>query len=88
LTKWLQKVILYLTKVRFRIKEAAKMYLVRFVRQDTQPEEEYFYHKRSAAMEHFHLFRNDDSGLYNRIEVLELMERHSDPEQLIDRLQF
>ena len=64
------------------------MYLVRFVRQDTQPEEEYFYHKRSAAMEHFHLFRNDDSGLYKRIEVLELMERHSDPEQLIDRLQF
>ena len=64
------------------------MYLVRFVRQDTQPEEEYFYHKRSAAMEHFHLFRNDDSGLYNRIEVLELMDGCSDPEQLIDKLQF
>ena len=64
------------------------MYLVRFIRQDTQPEEEYFYHKRSAAMEHFHLFRNDDSGLYSRIEVLELMDGCSDPEQLIDRLSF
>ena len=62
------------------------MFLVRFIRQDPQPVEEYFYQSRAAAMEHFHLFKNDDSGLYRRIDLLDLKEEDLDQEQLIDSI--
>lgn len=47
-----------------------KRYLVRFVRKDGQPDEIYDYAHRSDAEYHFGLFRNDDSGLYDRIELV------------------
>lgn len=47
-----------------------KRYLVRFVRKDGQPDEIYDYAHRSDAEYHFGLFRNDDSGLYVRIEFI------------------
>lgn len=46
------------------------MYLVRFVRRDRQPDEEYFYNNRQDADHHLNLFRDDDSDLYCRIELL------------------
>ena len=43
------------------------MYIVRFVRKDGQPNEEYYYHSARDAIEHFRLFENDDSCLYEEI---------------------
>ena len=47
-------------------------YLVRFVRKDRQPNEEYYYRDLAGAEYHFSLFLEDDSGLYERIELVEL----------------
>lgn len=47
-----------------------KRYLVRFVRSDGQPDEIYSYAHRSDAEYHFGLFRDDDSELYDRIELI------------------
>ena len=50
-----------------------KRYLVRFVRRDGQPDEIYdyaHYAHRSDAEYHFGLFRDDDSELYDRIELI------------------
>ena len=47
-----------------------KRYLVRFVRRDGQPDEIYNYAHRSDAEYHFGLFRDDDSELYDRIELI------------------
>jgi len=44
-------------------------YIVRFVRADRGPDEEYYYHREQAAIDHYNLFLDDDSGLYNRIEI-------------------
>ena len=44
-------------------------YIVRFIRRDGRPDEEYFYNAAEDAMWHFGLFADDDSGLYTRIEV-------------------
>ncbi len=49
------------------------MYIVRFVRVDSNPDEEYQYHNESAAMYHFSLFEDDDSGLYSLIEVVNIL---------------
>ena len=46
------------------------MYIVRFIRRDGQPDEEYFYNFKPDAENHLNLFRDDDSELYKRIEVL------------------
>nr|WP_304100998.1 hypothetical protein [Mitsuokella multacida] len=43
---------------------------MRFVRKDGQPDEVDDYAHRSDAEYHFGLFRNDDSGLYDRIEFI------------------
>ena len=45
------------------------MYIVRFVRQDGKPDEEYYYRSLEDAEYHFHLFDADDSGLYRRISI-------------------
>lgn len=45
-------------------------YIVQFIRKDKQPIEEYIYPDREDAERHFNLFRNDDSGLYSKIELL------------------
>ena len=49
------------------------MYIVRFVRVDSNPDEEYQYHNESAAMYHFSLFEDDDSGLYSLIDVVNIL---------------
>lgn len=51
------------------------MYIVRFVRWDGQPNEEYYYYHLEDAAFHFGLFKEDDSGLYTRIELLEICDK-------------
>lgn len=48
------------------------MYIVRFVRADRQPCEEYQYLNKNDAMYHFSLFEEDDSCLYSSIEVVKI----------------
>ena len=45
-------------------------YIVRFVRNDSKPDEEYFYNRLEDAKYHFSLFEQDDSKIYTRIELL------------------
>lgn len=47
-----------------------KRYLVRSIRKDGKSDEVYIYAYRAEAEYHFGLFRNDDSGLYDRIELI------------------
>ena len=47
------------------------MYLVRFLRKDGKPIEEYCYTELKDAREHFELFREDDSDLYESIQMIE-----------------
>ena len=44
-----------------------RMYIVRFVRKDGKPDEEYYYQELADAKEHFRLFEKDDSNLYTSI---------------------
>lgn len=46
-----------------------KEYTVHFIRADEQPEEIYYYHTLEEAKWHLHLFDEDDSELYQKIEV-------------------
>ena len=46
-------------------------YIVRFIRKYDKPVEEFFYHTYEEAFVHLALFRNDDSGLYRRIEIVQ-----------------
>ncbi len=46
------------------------MLIVRFVRNDGKPSEEYYYQHLNDALYHIHLFKEDDSGLYDRIELI------------------
>lgn len=45
------------------------MYVVRFVRSDGRPNEEYWYRCLEDAEYHVSLFKDDESGLYLRIEI-------------------
>ena len=45
-------------------------YFVRCIRKDNQSDEYYHYWHKDEAEYHFKLFRNDYSGLYERIELL------------------
>jgi len=47
-----------------------KKYIVRFIRADKAPTEEYFYASRADADKHLDTFRDDDSGLYRFIAIL------------------
>ena len=49
-----------------------KDYVVRFIRVDGKPDEEYYYNTYAEAYAHKDLFDNDDSGLYESIDVEEL----------------
>jgi len=49
------------------------MYIVRFVRVDGCPNEEYQYHDEEAAVYHLSLFEDDDSNLYSLIEVVKVL---------------
>ena len=44
-------------------------YIVRFVRADCGPDEEYYYHREEDALRHYNFFLDDDSSLYLRIEI-------------------
>ena len=46
------------------------MFSVRFVRKDGKPDEEYYYHTLQEAETHKKLFDDDDSDLYERIEII------------------
>lgn len=46
-------------------------YIVRFIRKDNKPVEEFFYHTYEEAFVHLALFRDDDSGIYRRIEIVQ-----------------
>lgn len=46
------------------------MWIVRFVRRDGKPDEEYYYHTPREAEAHKELFQEDDSGLYEAIEIV------------------
>ena len=48
-----------------------KDYVVRFIRVDGKPDEEYYYNTYQEAYAHKALFDDDDSGLYKSIEVEE-----------------
>ena len=50
------------------------MYIVRFIRKDNQPCEEYYYPKLEDAKYHLSLFVDDDSELYEKIELVELAD--------------
>lgn len=49
------------------------MFIVRFVRKDGKPDEEYYYHTLQEAEAHKKLFDDDDSDLYERIEKLKIV---------------
>lgn len=46
------------------------MWIVRFVRRDGKPDEEYYYHTLREAEAHKQLFQEDDSDLYETIEIV------------------
>lgn len=46
-------------------------YIVRFIRKDEKSDEEYYYLAYGDALSHLALFKNDDSGLYKRIEIVD-----------------
>lgn len=45
------------------------MFVVRFIRNDGHPDEEYWYHRQGEAEYHFHLFDDDESELYLAIQL-------------------
>lgn len=47
-----------------------ELWIVRFVRNDGKPDEEYYYRSLAEAEYHRDLFLNDASGLYERIEII------------------
>lgn len=48
------------------------MYIVRFVRKDKKPAEEYYYQWIEDAYKHIYLFKDDDLGQYEKIEIARL----------------
>ena len=61
-----------------------KKYCVRFSRHDGESTEEYFYNTLLSALEHLDLFRDDSTGLYNKIEIVSI----ESPERIVDRILF
>ena len=47
-------------------------YIVKFIRADQKPSENYFYHNLEEAKKYFDMFHNDDSKLYKRVELIKL----------------
>ena len=45
------------------------MYIVRFIRRDGKPDEEYFYRALGYAEQHVRVFEKDRMGDYERIEL-------------------
>ena len=55
--------------------ESAKSWIVRFVRKDGKLDEEYYYRTKAEAEYHRDLFQDDDSGLYEKIEIVNEVSR-------------
>ena len=51
-------------------------YIVRFIRKDDKPVEEFFYYAYSEAIRHLELFQDDNSGLYKRVEIIDSTTFH------------
>ena len=69
------------------------MYTVTFIRRDGQPDEIYYYNQLDEARHHFELFRDDDSELYSRIELvqenrIELVQENRIMKMQIDVIKF
>ena len=60
------------------------MYITRFVRRDRRPNEEYYYPTIEEARYHLEQFKDDDSELYERIEIVS----DDEPEKAIETLAF
>ena len=50
------------------------MFIVRFVRVDGKPNEEYYYQALEDAKYHYSLFENDNSDLYEEVELCQIGE--------------
>lgn len=61
------------------------MYIVRFIRKDRKPNEEYYYLEEEDSRYHFLLFTDDNSGLYNEIQ---LISSNGVESQIVDILVF
>lgn len=59
-------------------------YIVRFIRRDKRPNEEYYYNGIDEAEYHLNLFREDDSLLYERIELVSIVPK----EKIIEAIRF
>ena len=46
-----------------------KEYIVRFIRADEKPNEDYYYNTIDEARSHYNLFVADDSELYSKIVI-------------------
>lgn len=60
------------------------MYITRFVRRDRRPDEEYYCPTIEEARYHLEQFRDDDSELYERIEIVS----DDEPEKAVETLTF
>ena len=47
-----------------------ELWIVRFVRKNGKPDEEYYYRSLAQVEHHKNQFLNDDSRLYERIEII------------------
>ena len=47
-----------------------ELWIVRFVRKEGKPDKEYYYRSLAEAEYHKNLFLDDDSELYERIEII------------------
>ena len=50
------------------------IFIVRFVRRDRKPNENYCYNTLEEATQHFNLFKDDDSNLYKEICIMRVQE--------------
>lgn len=46
-------------------------FITRFIRKDHQPNEDYYYRTVFEAIKHYSLFEDDDSDLYDRIQIVD-----------------
>lgn len=60
------------------------MYITRFIRRDRRPNEEYYYPTIEEARYHLEQFRDDDSELYECIEIVS----DNEPEEALKTLTF
>ena len=49
-------------------------YIVKFIRKDGKPDEEYYYMKIEDALYHYHLFENDTSNMYKDILLVTIQQ--------------